>query len=118
MMLCKLNGVDDKKKNKCYTAKEYNTYFYMKQKGRIKMFSIVGIIVSLIVGAIAGTIAGKIMKSEGSMLRNVILGIIGGVVGSILLGLVGINGSGFIGSIIVSVIGACIVIAVVNAVMK
>ena len=33
-----------------------------------------------------------------------------GVVGDIVLGLIGIHGSGFIGGIIVSVVGACILI--------
>lgn len=78
------------------------------------MGSIINVFVSLIVSAISGSVAGKIMKSRGSMLRNVILGIAGGVVGSFLLGIIGISGSGIIGSIIVSVIGACVVIFTVN----
>lgn len=68
------------------------------------------IIIGIAIGAISGWLAGKIMKSEGSLLRNIILGIVGGFVGSFLLGLVGISGAGYIGSIIVSVIGACVLI--------
>ena len=38
------------------------------------------------------------------------LGLFGGVVGDLVLGLVGISGSGMIGGMFVSVIGACILI--------
>ena len=41
-----------------------------------------------------------------------ILGIVGGAVGGVILGLIGISGNGVIGNMIVSVIGACILIAV------
>lgn len=54
------------------------------------------------------------MNNEGSMLRNILLGIVGGVVGNVVLGLIGIHGRGFIGSIIVAVIGSCIIIWLVN----
>lgn len=68
-------------------------------------------LISLVVGAVSGWIAGQIMKEDGSWLKNMILGIVGGVVGGFLLGLVGIGGHNILGDIIISVIGACIVIA-------
>ena len=49
---------------------------------------ILGIIWTLFLGGLAGWIAGKLMGSEGSMLRNVILGLVGGAVGSFVLGLI------------------------------
>lgn len=70
----------------------------------------IAFLVNLIVGGVAGWLAGKLMNSEGSVLRNVILGLFGGVVGDLVLGLVGISGSGMIGGMFVSVIGACILI--------
>ena len=70
----------------------------------------IGIIITLFTGAIAGWLAGRLMGTDGSVLRNIILGLVGGVVGSIVLGLVGIRGKGLIGGIIVSVVGACILI--------
>ena len=80
------------------------------------MFTIgygIGVIVrSLIIGAFAGWIAGKIMKKEGSMLRNIILGFAGSFVGSIVFRFIGLRSSGLIGEILVSVVGACIVIFV------
>ena len=50
------------------------------------------------------------MQTEGSVLRNVLLGLVGGVVGSIVLGVIGIQGRGLIGGTFVSVVGACILI--------
>lgn len=61
-----------------------------------------GLIRSIIIGALAGFIAGKIMKREGTMLRNILLGFAGSFVG----------GFGFIGAVIISVVGACIVLFV------
>ncbi len=69
-----------------------------------------GFIWTLIMGGVAGWLAGKLMNSEGSTLRNVLLGLGGGVVGSVVLGFIGITGHGMIGGTIVSVVGACILI--------
>ena len=71
---------------------------------------IFGLIWTLVLGGVAGWLAGKVMNSEGSIIRNVLLGLVGGVVGSIVLGLIGIKGSGMIGGTLVSVVGACILI--------
>ena len=68
------------------------------------------IIITLVIGGIAGWIAGKLMDSEGSVIRNIILGLVGGGVGNFVLGLIGIHGSGLIGGSLVSVLGACILI--------
>lgn len=73
-----------------------------------------GLIIGLFTGGIAGWLARKIMNNEGSVLRNILLGIVGGIVGNVVLGLIGIHGSGLIGSIIVAVVGSCIVIWLVN----
>lgn len=77
-----------------------------------------GFIISIIIGGLAGWIAGKIMNSNFSILGNIGIGIAGGVVGSLILSVVGLYGRGFIGNIIVSVIGACVLIAIVRAVKK
>ena len=76
------------------------------------------LIISLIIGGISGWLAGKIMKSNFSGLGNIGIGILGGIVGSILLAIIGLHGSGFIGSIIVSVVGACVLIAIGRAIKK
>ena len=69
-----------------------------------------GLLWTLFLGGLAGWLAGRFMNSEGSALRNVILGLAGGVVGSIVFGIFGFAGRGLIGGTIVSVVGACILI--------
>ncbi len=78
---------------------------------------------AILIGAVAGWLAGIIMKSKGSLLRNIILGIIGGFVGGFIFSLLHINialSLGLInfGTIIVSAIGACIVIFIFNKLFK
>ena len=85
--------------------------------------SLYDIIVMIIIGAIAGWLAGFIMNSKGTLLRNIILGILGGFVGGFIFSLLHINidvaiGPINVGTIIVSAIGACIVIFIVNKLFK
>ena len=79
-----------------------------------------GIIAWIVLGAIAGFITNLIMGGSGGVIVTIVLGIIGAVVGGWLAGTVlnvadvtGIN----VESIIVSVIGAIIVVAVYRALM-
>ena len=65
---------------------------------------------SLIICGIVGWIAGGLMGSKGGIIRNVILGLVGGMVGRFVFGFFGLASSSSFGSIIISVIGACIVI--------
>jgi len=74
---------------------------------------IISTIISIALGALAGWLAGKIMKDEGSLLRNIIVGIVGGWLGGFLFGLIGL-GLGFIGS----VIGACLLLWVIKKFLK
>ncbi len=78
------------------------------------MGTIINFIIFLAVGAIAGWIAGIIMKSEGTTLRNILLGIAGGIIA----GALGLSSSNIIGGIIASVIGACLLIFIVRLITK
>ena len=79
-----------------------------------------GLIMWLIVGGIVGWLASIIMKRDGQqgILMNVIVGIVGALLGGFLISpLVGvgdINDGISIGSILVSLIGAIILLAIVN----
>jgi uncharacterized membrane protein YeaQ/YmgE (transglycosylase-associated protein family) len=80
-----------------------------------------GIIAWIVLGAIAGFIANALMGNREGLLMTIILGIVGAVVGGWLAGTVlkvadvtGIN----IESIVVSVIGAVIVVAVFQALQR
>ena len=69
-----------------------------------------GLILNLVVAGLAGWLTGKIMKFEKGVVWSIILGLCGGVVGGILLGLFGLHGAGFVGSLVVSIIGACVIV--------
>ena len=74
-------------------------------------------IVKIALWALAGFIASRLMNSNGSLLWNIVLGIAGGAVGSLVGGWVGIRSTNTLGSIIVSVAGACLVIDLVRALL-
>jgi uncharacterized membrane protein YeaQ/YmgE (transglycosylase-associated protein family) len=65
----------------------------------------------IIVGLIAGWAAGKIMRGGGyGPVMDIILGVVGAVVGGWLLGALGIYAGGLIGTIVVAIIGAMLLI--------
>ena len=85
--------------------------------------SLYDIIVALAIGAVSGWLAGLIMNSKGSLIRNIVLGIVGGFVGNFIFGILNISFSLILGSInftpiIISAIGACVVILIVNFLVK
>ena len=78
-------------------------------------------IVWLVVGGVLGWLASMVMKTDGQqgILLNVIVGIVGAFLGGLLLaplfGTGTINSSSFsVGSLIVSFVGALILLAIVN----
>ena len=79
-----------------------------------------GFILWLIVGGIVGWLASLVMKTDGQqgILLNVVVGIVGAFLGgwliSPLVGVGTINQGVSIGSIVVSLIGAVILLAIVN----
>lgn len=75
------------------------------------------LLVAIVIGAFAGWVAGKIMKSKGSFLRNLILGILGGALGGWLGSLIHIGG-GWVMSIILAIAGACLIIFLFRLIFK
>lgn len=72
-----------------------------------------------VVGLISGWAAGRIMKGGGyGVVMDIVLGIIGAVIGGWLLGIVGIQAGGFIGTIIVAIIGAVFLIWITRMLKK
>lgn len=71
------------------------------------MFRLLG---TLMMGALVGWIAGKLMDMEGSLPRNIVVGVAGSVVGSLVFGLLGFYAYGVIANLLVSVVGACLFI--------
>lgn len=76
------------------------------------------ILISIIIGAISGWLASVIMSSKSGLIRNIILGIFGGFLGSFIFDKLGIAFAGYLGTILVSVVGACIIILVVDKIFK
>ena len=82
-----------------------------------------GWIIAIIVGGVAGWLASLVMNRDASMgiFWNIIVGIIGSVIGNLIAGAFGIGGSiqefsltGFI----IAVIGAIVLLAIVNLVQR
>jgi uncharacterized membrane protein YeaQ/YmgE (transglycosylase-associated protein family) len=80
----------------------------------------VGFLTWIVVGLIAGWLAGQVMKGGGyGVLVDIILGILGGVLGGWVFGLLGIwPGGGILGAIIVSFVGAVILVAITRVLKR
>jgi uncharacterized membrane protein YeaQ/YmgE (transglycosylase-associated protein family) len=76
----------------------------------------VNILITLIVGGIVGWLASILMKTSRQMgiLMNVIVGIVGSILGGWLFSLLGLLAYGPLGRLIVSVIGAMLLIAILR----
>lgn len=79
-----------------------------------------GLISWIIIGALAGWIASMLTGRNKNMgaLANIIVGIIGGLIGGFIMNIFGGSGiTGFnIWSLLVSVLGAVVLLAIINAV--
>jgi len=78
-----------------------------------------GFLTWIIVGLIAGWLAGQVMKGGGyGILVDIILGILGGIIGGWVFGMLGLHAGGLIGSIVVSFVGAVILVWITRLVKK
>ena len=78
-----------------------------------------GFLTWIIVGLIAGWLAGQVMKGGGyGILADIILGILGGIIGGWVFGMLGLHSGNLIGSIIVSFVGAVILVWITRLVRK
>lgn len=80
-----------------------------------------GIIIWIIFGAIVGWVASLIMKTEeGNLLWDIVIGIVGAVIGGFIMNSFGQGGVGGFNlySLLVAILGACILIAIVRALRR
>lgn len=79
-----------------------------------------GIIIWIVFGALVGWVASLIMKSDGSLVWDIVVGIVGAVIGGFIMSVLGQSGiEGFdLYSFLVALLGACVLIAIVRAVRK
>ena len=78
------------------------------------------ILLFILIGAAAGWLAGLIMKGGGfGMLGNIIVGIVGGFLGGWLTRILGFSNGGGLGwQILVSVLGACLLLFIISLFKK
>jgi len=79
------------------------------------MWNIISI---LIVGLIAGFIADKIVKNTFGLWGDLLIGVAGAFLGYWIFGLIGISVGSFFGEIIAAVVGAVILLLVINQFKK
>ena len=68
------------------------------------------LLLSLACSGAAGYIAGRLMGMRGLWYIYVALGLVGGLVGDLAFSLIGLKSISPIGNMIISIIGACIVV--------
>ena len=78
-----------------------------------------GIILWLVIGAVVGWLAGLIMRDNAGILTNIVVGIVGAAIGGFLFagGTIN-NGPLTTSSFITSLLGAVILLAIVNLVRR
>jgi uncharacterized membrane protein YeaQ/YmgE (transglycosylase-associated protein family) len=74
----------------------------------------VSIVGAVIIGILAGWIAEQVVGREHGLLTNLIVGIVGAFLGAVAANMLGINFAGFWGSLLVSTVGAVILLALVG----
>ena len=72
----------------------------------------------LIVGLIAGWVAERVMSRGHGLLTNLVVGVIGAYLGAFLFRLLGLTSTGFVGALVVAIIGSIVLLAIVGAVSK
>lgn len=79
----------------------------------------VGLIIWLVVGGVCGWLASMIMRTDAQqgILLNIVVGVIGSVIGSVIFG-AGINDVITVNTFIYSLLGAIILLAIVNLVRR
>ena len=76
-----------------------------------------GLLISIIIGGIIGWLASIIMKTDAQMgiIANIVVGIVGSALGHFLAGALGLAAYGMPARLIVSVIGAVLLIVILRA---
>ncbi len=74
----------------------------------------VSIVGAVVIGILAGWIAEQVMGREHGLLTNLVVGIVGAFLGAVAASALGIGFAGFWGSLIVSTVGAIVLLALVG----
>lgn len=74
----------------------------------------VSIIGAIVIGVLAGWIAEQVMGREHGLITNLIVGIVGAFLGAIVASALGVGYAGFWGSLLVSTVGAILLLFIVG----
>lgn len=81
--------------------------------------ALMGWIWVIVIGILAGFIAGKIMRGKGfGMIVDLLLGIVGAWLGGYLFTVFGLTAGGIIGRLLMSVIGAMLLLFLIRLIKK
>ena len=78
----------------------------------------VGLIGAIIIGIAAGWIAEQVMKRNHGLFVNLLVGIVGALLGGFLAGLLNISFGGWLGSLVISTIGAILFLFILGYIRK
>jgi len=74
----------------------------------------VSIIGAVVIGILAGWIAEQVMGRKHGLITNLIVGIVGAFLGAFVANMLGFGFAGFWGSLLVSTLGAVLLLAIVG----
>lgn len=77
----------------------------------------VSFISSLVLGLLAGYLACRIMGQGSDLVLNLIVGVVGSIIGNFLCRIIGIYAYGWIAQLLISIVGACVLLWVVHVVV-
>ncbi|MBX9751504.1 MAG: GlsB/YeaQ/YmgE family stress response membrane protein [Roseococcus sp.] len=78
----------------------------------------VGFIGAIVIGLLAGWLAERFMGRSHGLITNLIVGLVGAVLGGFVAGLAGFGYAGFLPSLIVSTLGAVLLLVLLNMVAR
>lgn len=78
----------------------------------------IGILTAIIVGVLAGWIAEQVMHRNHGLVTNLFVGLVGALVGGFIASTLGVQFAGFWGSLIISALGAIVLLGVVSMVRR
>lgn len=74
----------------------------------------VSIVGAVVIGILAGWIAEQVTGRDHGLVTNLVVGIIGAFLGAVIANALGVGFAGFWGSLIVSTVGAIVLLAIVG----
>jgi uncharacterized membrane protein YeaQ/YmgE (transglycosylase-associated protein family) len=78
----------------------------------------VGLLGAILIGIVAGWIAEKIMKRDHGLFKNLVVGLIGALIGGFIANAIDFPFNGFVGSLIVSTVGAILLLAILGLIRR